>query len=60
MEFPIMLYRPEGAMLEWDGAMWDYVICADADEVELARMDGFALPGEEAKAKAKPKAKDGE
>lgn len=46
MDFPVMLYRAEGTMLEWDGAMWDYIICADEDEVELARLDGFGIPGE--------------
>lgn len=58
MEYPIMLYRADGTMLEWDGAMWDYVICADADEAEIAALDGFHLPGEKPKAKAAAKAKD--
>ena len=54
MDFPCMLYRAEGTMLEWGGAMWDYVICADEDEVELARLDGFGIPGEKPAKKGKP------
>ena len=53
MEFPIMLYRPNGTMLEWDGGMWDYIVCTDEDEVELARIDSFALAGEKPAKKAK-------
>jgi hypothetical protein len=56
MDFPMMLYRPDGEMLDWDGKKWDYIICADEEEVELARLDGFAPAGEKPKGKAeKPK-----
>lgn len=61
MEYPAMLYKPDGAMLEWDGAMWDFVIVNDAEEAEIARADGYGLPGEEAapkRARAKKEASE--
>ena len=47
MDFPLMLYRPDGSMLEWDGALWDTVIVNDEEEAEIALADGYGLPGEE-------------
>ena len=58
MEYPAMLYKAGGSMLEWDGAMWDFVIVADDEEQEIARAEGYGLPGEEPKAKAGKKAAD--
>ena len=55
MEYPIMLYKADGSMLEWDGAMWDYVICNDEDEYGEAVASGFSLTGVPEKA-AKKKA----
>lgn len=43
MEFPVMLYRANGSMLEWDGEQFDYVIAADADDIAAAEADGFSI-----------------
>ena len=61
MPFPIMLYK-FGSMIEWDGEKFDYVICADAEELEIAQADGWSIdkPSAEKPAKAKPAKKDAE
>lgn len=58
MDFPAMLYKPDGSMLEWDGAFWDFVIVADEEEAEIAHADGFGLPGEDAAPKRARAKKD--
>lgn len=45
LEYPAALYKRDGVMLEWDGAMWDILTVADAEECEIALADGWFLPG---------------
>ena len=43
MEFPAMLYKANGSMLEWDGEMFDYLIVDDEEEAEIALEDGWSI-----------------
>lgn len=43
MQFPAMLYKANGSMLEWDGEMFDYVIVNDQEEAEIALDDGWSI-----------------
>ena len=43
MQFPAMLYKAYGSMLEWDGEMFDYVIVNDEEEAEIALADGWSV-----------------
>ena len=60
IEFPAMAYKP-GAMFEWDGETFDYVIVADQDELDIALSDGWVIGKPEKKApKAKRAAPEGD
>lgn len=53
MEYPGMVYKAGGAMLEWDGEMFDILIVNDDDELKAAKADGYSVGKPEApKAKA--------
>lgn len=39
-EYPKMLLR-EGSEIEWEGAKYDTLIVADADELAAAKKDGW-------------------
>jgi len=56
MEYPVMLYKPDGSMLLWDGAMWDTVIVNDDDEMGEAVANGFSLTGKPEEKATKKKA----
>jgi len=61
-EFPAMLYK-RGTQLEWDGERFDTIIVNDAEELEIAKADGWYVGkppvGDEPAAKKARKA-DGE
>ena len=40
MEFPRYAYKP-GAMFEWDGEWFDYILINDQDEYDIAAADGW-------------------
>lgn len=54
LEFPAMLYKADGDMLEWDGEMFDHLVVEDAEELKAAKADGWSVgkPAKKAKAKA--------
>lgn len=57
LEWPAMLFKANGDMLEWDGEMFDYLIVEDADEAKAALDKGWSN-GKPAKAKAKAEDKE--
>lgn len=57
MEFPAMFYKAGGAMLLWDGEMFDYLIVRDDDEAKAAKADGYSFEKPKAEP-AKPKSGD--
>jgi len=59
MQFPLMLYK-FGSMFIWDGEGFDYVIVADADELEIAQADGWSIDKPKAAPAPKAKKKDAE
>lgn len=62
-EFPLMLYKADGSMLEWDGEMFDYLVIEPGDnaedEAKAALKDGYSVgKPEKAKGKAADKKDD--
>lgn len=45
MEYPKMLLR-EGSEIEWEGGNYDTLTVADADEMAIAKKDGWKLATE--------------
>jgi hypothetical protein len=42
MEFPVMLLKI-GNMFQWDGGFYDYTMCADQEEYDIAILDGWCM-----------------
>jgi hypothetical protein len=62
LEYPAMLYKRDGTMLQWDGEMFDHLIVNNADEAKAALSDGWSAgkPKKDAPKKDKPKAEEKE
>lgn len=46
LEMPAMLYKRDGTMLDWDGKMWDTIIVADEEDLEIALANGWQHPAD--------------
>ena len=57
LDYPAMLYKRDGDMIEWDGKRFDTLIVADEEELEIALSDGWQLPADVLKEPAKAKGK---
>lgn len=49
LEYPAALYKRDGTMLEWDGAMFDIIVINDPEEYEIALADGWLHPNDASK-----------